>query len=102
VRKYVVRSLTTYIYSIITRFFMSKRIEWMRNAVHMKDMKNARKTLETLRHLERPKHTWKDAISVYVQNSVWERVEWIELAEDMDQIRDFVKKENQRAFRSYN
>jgi hypothetical protein len=65
----------------------------------MKDMKNARKTLEKLRHLERFKHTWKYVILIYVQNSVWERVEWTELAEDVDQIRYFVKKE--RAFWSY-
>ena len=98
----MVRSLTAHIYSIITRLFMSKRIEWMRSEVHMKDMMNARKNLEKPRNLERPKHTWKDAISIYVQNSVWGRVDWIELAEDVDQMRDFVKKENKRAFRSYN
>jgi len=48
---------------------MSKRIELMRNAVHMKYMKNARKPLEKLRHFERINHTWKDAILIYVQNS---------------------------------
>jgi hypothetical protein len=81
---------------------MSNRIEWVRNAVHMKDIKNALKTLENLRHLARPKHTWNGAFSVYVQNSGWESVDWVELAEDMVQIWDFVKKENERAFRSYN
>jgi hypothetical protein len=60
-KKYFVRSLTTYIYSIITRIFTSKRIKWMRNAVHMKSTKNALKTTENLRHLERPNYTWKDA-----------------------------------------
>lgn len=67
----------------------------------MKYTKNARKTLEKLGHLERSKHTWKGVISIYVQNSIWERVDWIELAEYVDQIRYFVKRENKRAFRSY-
>jgi hypothetical protein len=34
--------------------------------------------------------------------NVWEKVAWIELTEDVDQVQDFVKKGNKRAFRSYN
>jgi hypothetical protein len=42
------------------------------------------------RPLERPRHRWKDGISLGLREIGWRSVEWIQLAQDRDQWRAVV------------
>jgi hypothetical protein len=47
--------------------------------------------LEGKRPHGRPKHRWKDNIKIYLKEIGWERVDWINLAEDKEKWQAVVK-----------
>jgi hypothetical protein len=57
------------------------------------DMRNAYRNLgnpEGKRPLGRPRHRWEDNISIDLEETVWEDLDWIDLAEDRDRWWAFV------------
>jgi hypothetical protein len=45
---------------------------------------------EGKRPRERPRRKWKDGIRMYLRETGWGSVEWIQLAQDIDRWRDLV------------
>jgi hypothetical protein len=66
----------------------SRRMRWAGHVVCTEELINAYKILfenpEGRRLLERPRRRWEDNIKIDIKAIGWERVDWIDLAQDSD------------------
>jgi hypothetical protein len=78
----------------IIRMIKSRRMRWAGHVARMEEKRNAYRILvekpEGKRPLERPRRRWVDIIKVDLRDIERDGVDWIELAQDMDQWRALV------------
>jgi hypothetical protein len=72
----------------IIRQIKSKRIRWAGHVARMGEERKAQKVLvgklEGKRPLGRPRRRWDDGIRMYLRDTGWGSVEWIQLVQDRD------------------
>jgi hypothetical protein len=75
--------------SIIIRTIKSRRMGWAGHVARMGETRNAYRILvgkpEGKRRLGRPRRKWVDNIKMDLREIGWGGVDWIELAQDMDE-----------------
>jgi hypothetical protein len=73
----------------------SRRMRWAGYAARLGQKKNACRISvgnpEGKRSLGRPRRRWVDTIKLYLREIGWDGMDWIDLAQDTDQWRTFVK-----------
>jgi hypothetical protein len=73
----------------IIRVIKSRKMRWVGHTACIGEMRNAYKILvgkpEWKRPLKRPGYRWEDNIKMDLRETGWEGVDWIHLAQDMDQ-----------------
>jgi hypothetical protein len=73
----------------IIRMIKSRRMGWAENVARMGEKRNAYRILmgkpEGKRPLGRPRHWWNNNIKMDIRDVEWNRMNWINLAEDRDQ-----------------
>jgi hypothetical protein len=78
----------------IIRQKKSRRMRWAGDVARMGEGKNVYRVSvgksEGKRPLGRPRHRWKDGVSIDLREIGWGRVGWIHLAQDRDQWRALV------------
>ena len=78
----------------IIRSLKSRRLKWAGHVARMEQSRNAYRVLvgkpEGKRPLGRPRRRWEDNIKMNLREVDCDPGEWIDLAEDMDQRRDYV------------
>jgi hypothetical protein len=71
-----------------------RRMRWAGHVPRMVETRNAYRILvgkpEGNRPLGRPRRRWVDNIKIYLRDTEWDGVDWIELAQDRDQWRTLV------------
>ena len=79
----------------IIRSFKSRRLRWAGHIARMEQPRNTYRVLvgkpEGNRPLGRPRRRWEDNIRMDLREVVCDPGEWIDLAEDMDQWRAYVR-----------
>ena len=79
----------------ITRSLKSRRLRWAGHIVRMEQSRIAYRVLvgkpEGKRSLGRPRRRWEDNIRMNLREVGCDRGEWIDLAEDRDQWRAYVR-----------
>jgi hypothetical protein len=68
----------------------SRRVRWAGNVVCMGENRIMVGKPERKRPLGRPRHWWEDLIKMDVKETGWGGMNWIDLAQDKYQWRDFV------------
>jgi hypothetical protein len=70
----------------IIRQIKSRRMRWAGHVTRMGQERNVYRVLmrkpERKRPLGRPRHRWEDGIRIYLRETGWENVQWIQLAQD--------------------
>jgi hypothetical protein len=78
----------------IIRMIKSRRMRWPGHVARMGETRNAYRILvgkpEGKRPLGRPRRRWVNNIKMDLTEIGWDRVDWIELAQDRDQWRALV------------
>jgi hypothetical protein len=78
----------------IIRMMKSRRMRWAGHVARIGETRNAYRRLvekpEGKRPLGRPRRRWVDNIKMNLREVEWDGVDWIELAQDMDQWRALV------------
>jgi hypothetical protein len=73
----------------------SRRMRWAGHVARMGETRNAYRILvgkpEGKRPLGRPRRRWVENIKMDLREIGWDGVDWIELAQDRDQLRALVK-----------
>jgi hypothetical protein len=71
-----------------------RRMRWAGNVARMREERDVYRVLmgkpEGKRSLERPRRRWEDGIRMDLKEIGWGRVDWIQLAQDMDRWRALV------------
>jgi hypothetical protein len=79
----------------IIRIIKSRRMRWKGHVARMGKKKNAYRIVvgkpEGKRPLGRPRCKWEDNIKMDLREKGWGGMDWIDLAQDRDQWRAFVK-----------
>ena len=79
----------------IIRSLKSRRLRWAGRVARMEHSRNSYRVLvgkpEGKRPLGRPRHTWENNIKMDLREVGWDPGEWIDLAEDRDQWRAYVR-----------
>jgi hypothetical protein len=78
----------------IIRQIKSRRKRWVGHVGRMGEERNVYRVLvgkpEGKRPLGRPRRRWEDRIRIYLRETGWWSVDWIQLAQDRDRWRTFV------------
>jgi hypothetical protein len=78
----------------IIRIIKSRRMRWTGHVARMGEKRNAYRLLvgepEGRRPLGRPRHRWVDNIKMDLSEIGWDRVDWIDMAQNRDQWRALV------------
>jgi hypothetical protein len=78
----------------IIRMIKSRRMRWAGHVARMRANRNAYRILvgmpEGKRPLGRPRRTWVDNIKMDLREIGWDGMDWIDLAQNMDQWRALV------------
>jgi hypothetical protein len=73
----------------IIRMIKSRMMRWVGHAVRMGDKRNAYRSFvgepEGTRPLGRPRRRWVDHVKIDLREIGWDGIDWIDLAQDMDQ-----------------
>ena len=79
----------------IIRNFKSRRLRWAGHLAYMEQSRNAYRVLvgkpEGKRSLGRPRIRWEDSIKMDLREVGCDPGEWIDLAEDRNQLRAYVR-----------
>ena len=79
----------------IIRNLKLRRLRWAEHVAHMEESRNEYRVLvgkpEGKRPLGRPRRRWEDNIKMDLKKVGCDPGEWIDLAEDRDQWRDYVR-----------
>ena len=73
----------------IIRNLKSRRLRWAAHVAHMEQFRNAYRAL--VGKPERPRRRWEDNIKMDLREVGCDPGEWIDLAEDRDQLRAYVR-----------
>jgi hypothetical protein len=83
-----------YSFQNIIRQIKSRRMRWAEHVARMGEEINMYRVLvgkpEGKRPLGRPRRRWKDGIRIYLRETGWGSVDWIQLAQDRDRWRAIV------------
>jgi hypothetical protein len=76
------------LYSSPNRMIKSRRMQWAGHVARMGEARNAYRILLGKpwgkRQLGRPRRRWVDNIKIYLRETGWDGMEWIDLAQDKD------------------
>jgi hypothetical protein len=83
-----------YSFQNIIRQIKSRIMRWAGHVAHMGEEMNVYRVLvgkpEGKRPLGRPRRRWEDGIRIYLRETGWGIVDWIQLAQDRDRWRALV------------
>jgi hypothetical protein len=72
----------------------SRRMRWAGHVARMREKRNAYRILvgkpEGKKPLGTPRRRWEDNIKIDLRETGWDRIDWIDLAQDRDQWRALV------------
>jgi hypothetical protein len=75
----------------IIRIIKSRRMRWVGHVARIGERRNAYRILvgkpEGKRPLGRPRHRWVDDMKMDLRERGWDRMDWIDMAQDRDQCR---------------
>jgi hypothetical protein len=72
----------------------SRMMRWTEHVARMGEKRNAYRILvgklEGKRPLGKPRRRWEDNIKLYLREIVWSGMDWIDMAQDREQLRALV------------